>query len=105
MQLFHRPSLAHEGRRQPVEQFRIRWLCTGQSEVIRCADEALAKMLLPDAINDYARRQRIAGRDNPVSQGGASAARLWTGWLRDWRGIRIENGKKSGSHGFLRLIE
>ena len=58
----------HEFAREPVEQFRVRRPLAAKAEVARGRDDALAEMMLPEPIDDHARRQRIVLRRDPVRQ-------------------------------------
>ena len=46
----------------------MRWLSTILSKVVGCLYQALAKVLLPDAIHDHSRRKRILFISQPFSQ-------------------------------------
>src|SRR5580693_5604359 len=45
--------------REIIEKFGMSRGFAARAEVIGCADDALAKMVEPDAIHQHARRQRI----------------------------------------------
>ena len=53
-------------RRQMVEQFGMRGPLAQQAEIAGRADDAAAEMVLPDAVDDHAGRQRVvAAGDGP----------------------------------------
>ena len=61
-----RPATSSAG--EPVEQFRVRRLVAGEAEVVRRAHEALAEVVLPDAVHPHAGRQRVLRVDDPLRQ-------------------------------------
>ena len=68
VQFLDRPPFFRERRRQPVEQLRMRRAFAGAAEVVRIARDCLAKVPLPHAIDDHARRKRIVFAGNPLGQ-------------------------------------
>ena len=59
-----------------IEQFGVGGTLAETSVIVWSTDDAIAEVSLPDAVRHDARRQRIAGIDNPVGQLEASAFRL-----------------------------
>jgi hypothetical protein len=70
----------HEPVREPVEQFGMRGSGSHEAEVVRGGDEALAEVLLPDAIHDHACGERVAGARNPLREAEATLRGLLTCW-------------------------
>src|SRR5437870_1356349 len=58
----------NEFARQPVEQLRMRGWNALRAEIILRLHDAPAKILLPNAVHDDPRRQRIVRGDNPTRQ-------------------------------------
>ena len=54
--------------RQPVEQFRVRGQLAELAEVVGAGHDAAAEVVLPEAIDHHARRQRVVLRRDPVGQ-------------------------------------
>src|SRR5262245_9624730 len=82
MQLFKGPpGIMHEPMSEPIQQFRVSRGVTHQTKVVRCAHKAVAKMLLPDTVDDHARSQRVDGTNEPLAQAKSSVrgvlVRLW----------------------------
>src|SRR4051794_35487329 len=61
--------------RQPVEELGMAWFGAHLAEVVGGGDEAGAKMLLPDAIDQDACRQRLALAHDPACQGQTASFR------------------------------
>ena len=59
MESFDTPALPHKLDGQPVEQLWMRGLRAGHAEVAGCRDECLAKVMLPDPIDDDSGSQRM----------------------------------------------
>ena len=73
--LLDAPAAVHELDRQPVEQLRMRRLLAHLAEVIERRHDAAAEMMMPDAIDDHARGQRIVRRRQPLRQRPPAARR------------------------------
>ncbi len=73
MQRLDRPTGTNELVCQPVQQFRMCGTLTQFAEVVRCTDEPLPEMPLPNAIHQDTRRQRVLWIGNPSCQFEASA--------------------------------
>ena len=63
-----RPSPGNEPSRQVIEQLGMGRPRSGQPKIIDRADDPLAEQLLPDAIDNDPRRERIVVVSDPVSQ-------------------------------------
>ena len=74
--LFQAPAVFHECRRQPVEQFGMCRLVAEAAKVARVRRQPATEMLLPQAVHQHARGERIFRRSNPVRQRRAPASGL-----------------------------
>ena len=63
---------------QPIEQLRMARRLAQAAEVAAAIHQAAAEVILPEAIDHHARRQRIVGRGQPVGQRRAAAGGLRT---------------------------
>ena len=77
---FHGPAAVHEHPGQVVEEFRVTWRLAELAEVAGRPDDAFAEVLLPQAIDHHAGRQRIVAAGNPPGKLHASAPSR-DGWL------------------------
>ena len=68
MHLLDAPAAVHELHGQPVQQFGMRRGVTHLAEVVQRADDAAAKVVVPDAIDDHSRCERIVARGDPLRQ-------------------------------------
>src|SRR5208283_6163240 len=66
VQAFDAPAVLHEIIGEIIEEFLIARLVAGLAEVADGRDDALAEILVPDAIDEDARRQGIALADEPI---------------------------------------
>src|SRR5215468_5766445 len=66
--MFYAPAAFDELDRQPVEQFGMGRALTSRAEVFRRRYQSSAEILLPDAIDDDARGQRVVSVDDPFRQ-------------------------------------
>ena len=64
MQALLIPAVLDKIVRQPIEQFRVRWLITCDAKVARSRDQTAAEVVHPDTVHEHARSQRV----RPVSQ-------------------------------------
>ena len=72
MQRLQRQPWRDELGGQPVEQFRVRRPVALQAEIVRRADDAAAEVILPDAIDHHAGRERVVlATGEPVRPGPA----------------------------------
>ena len=74
MEFFQRPAVLDEGRGEPIEQLRVRGLVADHAEIARRARERLAEVVLPDAVHEDARGERIGGIGDGVGELAATAA-------------------------------
>ena len=91
--------------RQPVEQFGMRGPLAHDAEIARRADDALAEVIMPDAIHHHARgaadsRDRSASWPAPC--GGRWIRRRAGGTIL--AGAGIENREEARLHFFLRRV-
>ena len=77
MQRLEPPAGGHKLGGQPVEQLGMAGRVAHDAEIVRRGDEPLAKMELPDPVDDHARRQRVLGAGQPASQPEPAAGRTW----------------------------
>jgi hypothetical protein len=68
MHRFHAPAARDELGGQPVEQFGVRRRFAHLAEVARRAHDALAEVMLPDAVHHHPRREGVIGRDEPLGK-------------------------------------
>ena len=66
------PAVVHEPGCQPVQQLGMRGLVTHHAEVARSSHQAFSEVMLPDAIHDHPRGQRIVRAHQPLGQGQAA---------------------------------
>src|SRR2546426_3740484 len=76
----------------------------GQAEVIWSGHQSAAKMVLPDAIDQHARGERVVCGDNPFSERKSPTRRFRIHWFAKRSGIRIERGNKSSLNGITLLF-
>ena len=72
MHPFDRPTVFDEVGRQEVEQLRMSRLGAFGAEVVRVGGDPVAEVVLPNAIDDAASRQRVLRVGDPAGQGQAS---------------------------------
>ena len=58
----------HELMGKPIEQFRMAWCFAACSEIVRCGNDAAAKVMQPNPIDENAGGQRIIGRGYPSGE-------------------------------------
>src|SRR5215469_18894390 len=73
MQPFQAPTILDKAGGEPIEQLGMGRWSTLRSEIIRSTHEALAKVVLPDAVDDDTRGQRMIGHGEPLRKGKAPA--------------------------------
>ena len=56
---FQMPAIGDELGGEPIEQFGMRRVAAHRAEIVRRGDDALAEVILPEAIDDDAGRERI----------------------------------------------
>ena len=74
MQWLHAPSAGDQLLREQIEQLGMRGALAVVAEVARRIHESAAEVLLPDAIRQHARRQRISRIPEPSCEGHATLA-------------------------------
>src|SRR6266480_139798 len=68
MQLLDAAAVSQEIAGEPVEQFRVRRAITVEAEVVRRTDKASAEMIVPDAVDQDASRERIVRAGDPLGE-------------------------------------
>ena len=68
MQVLPAPAVRDELARQPVEQLRMRRAAAAKAKVARRADQAAAKMVIPNAVHHHAASQRMRRIAQPFGQ-------------------------------------
>ena len=68
MDLLEAPALVEQLDRQPVEQLRVAGRRALGAEVVFGFDDAEPEELLPEAVHDNPRRQRVGRIDQPLGQ-------------------------------------
>ena len=63
------PAATREFGGEPVEQFRVRWPCAGFTKIVQCADDALAEVMFPNAVDHHARGERMLRARGPLCEG------------------------------------
>ena len=71
---------------QPVEQFRMRRPFAAEAEIARRGDDALAEMVLPEAIDHHAGRERMLRAGDPPGQFDAAFWLDFGGCQHAWEG-------------------
>src|SRR6185295_13264362 len=67
--------------------------------VIQCPDDAATEMMMPDAIDDHARRERIVGRAQPFGQRPSATGSMAVSGRRLHGRIAVgRHGDESGLH-------
>src|SRR5262245_37955043 len=91
--MFYAPSAFDELDRQPIEQRGMRRLLAARTEIFRRRDQPRADILLPDAVDDHARRQRIVFVHDPFRQTQTVWRRVFReGMKRGWGSRRDDVG-------------
>ncbi len=101
VQLFEAPSILHEPRGEVIEQRLIRGFVTTEAEVARCADDGLAEVPAPHAIDDDADGERIVFAGDGLGELEATAFVFREGLGRDAfeRGDELAWGFRTGRVG------
>ena len=63
-----RPAAVDEALGQPVEQFRVGRRLAKRTEVVRRANDRLAKVMLPNAVDHHTSGERIFRISDPLGQ-------------------------------------
>ena len=92
--------------REPVEQFGMRGRGAHEAEVVRGGDEALAEVLLPDAVHDHAGGERVIGARDPLCKAEATIGKRRLRFGENHRHRRLDEIAKSSrraAHEHMRL--
>src|SRR5436190_3904152 len=73
----------------------MRWIVAHRTEVVAGGDDPLAKVMLPEAVHDHPRRERMIGKRQPLAQRGPAAASIASVGGSEWR-LRLVMAKKLG---------
>src|SRR5215470_9576806 len=66
--MFYAPAAFDEFNRQPVEQFGMRRALASRAEIFGRRYQSLSEILLPDAVDNDARGQRVVPVHDPFRQ-------------------------------------
>src|SRR5262245_18850197 len=69
--MFHRPAVLNELAGEPVEQLRMRRGIDARAKIVGGADQTPAEVVLPQPVDQDARRQRVLGPTQPACEGSA----------------------------------
>ena len=70
VQVLHAPSTFDEFDRQPVKQFRMRRGRALTAEIKQSRHQRLPHVAGPEMVDGHARRERVTGVGDPLSEGG-----------------------------------
>src|SRR4051812_4133444 len=93
------PAMLDELGGEPIQERGMRRAIAFDAELAGSADDAFAKMVMPHAIDDHARSERIVRIGEHVRECGATPA------VRDLRRRGINDLQKARRNFFARLIE
>ena len=68
MQVFHRPAVLDEFLRQPIQQSRMRWSCTAESEIVNGANDSFTEVKSPNVIRGDSRCEWIVRAAEPPGE-------------------------------------
>ena len=74
------PTAGDQFGGQPIEQFLMRGVSAHRAEIVRRGHDALAEVILPQAIDDHPRRQRMIGPRQPIGQRRTTAGGIRPGF-------------------------
>ena len=94
LQALQAPAAGEETLRQVVEQLRMRRRLAEPAEIVRGLDEAAAEQVVPDAVGDHARGQRVVLPGQPGRQDAAPAGGVRQG--ADRRRLGLQQGRETG---------
>ena len=97
MERLERPAVGDEPDRQPVEQLGVRGQLAELAEVVDRADEPLAEMPAPDAVDDHPRGERVSRARS--ASGPARAGRCAFGLSGGWSTPARIVGNRRGTTG------
>ena len=92
--------MVHEFGGQEVEELGVRRARAVEAEVARRVDDAGAEVMMPEAVHDDTRGERIVLGDNPVGQGFAA---IGFGRVGREGQLGADEGERTGCYGFARL--
>src|SRR5260221_12145421 len=101
------PAVLDEADGQPVEQLGMSRPRALRAEVIGSRDNTSSKMILPNAIDDHARRQRIVRPGQPARERKTAARmRRASRLIGNAKGTLwiVENVRNTGLDGFARIL-
>ena len=82
---FHAPLPLDEFASQPIQQLGMGGRHSSLAEIAGRAHDALAEMMLPDAVHHDARGERVVGRGDPIGKAAPAIARFGVRRrLREW---------------------
>ena len=73
VQVLDAPSRVDQLGRQPVQQLWVRWGSPHGSKVIRCGNDAVTHVVMPEPVHEDASGERVLGGGEPVGQCPAAA--------------------------------
>src|SRR6516162_5125603 len=76
MKLFDTPAAVHEFDSQPVQQFRMRRRIPHLAEIVESRNDAASEVMMPDAVDNHAGRQRVFPRGKPFRQSSPASGGL-----------------------------
>ena len=68
MKRFQTPVRFDETRSEIVDELRVRRVATTITEIARRSDDASAKVIVPDSVDDRAREEHVAPVGDPFGQ-------------------------------------
>ena len=68
VELLDAPTATHKSMRQPVQQLGVAWNLTAQTKIVRTADQSVAKVSLPNSVDQHPRREWMVGAGQPLCQ-------------------------------------
>ena len=104
MQAFDVPAGIGKLGSQVVQKLRMRGPGAHHAEVTRRSDDALAEMIMPDAVHHYPSRQRVLGAGDPVGQCRPATRGSVSGHRNDTRISRFDDRQEAGLYLFERRV-
>src|SRR6267378_7436621 len=102
--VFDAPVVVHQFGCEPIEQLRVCWWGSASAEIIRCRYQSGTKVILPDAIDDYPRGQRMIGTGEPASQRKTTTSRAGERRLGDAQRAALVQDRQNARGYFLRRL-
>ena len=103
MQRLEFPPVCDEPLREKIEQLGMRRLAAEKAEVARRVHESRAEVVLPHAVREHARGERIARAGDPPRERETALALRRIGRQRVGRGNAVEHGEARGHDGVAGL--